>query len=92
MMLKSTLTVAVISIPVIGVWPANAQSVYGPQYSYGPPSNFDTTHIPPKDWADQRKQRQAKYCAVDPEAGHRQAMRLLLMKRRGFAMLRSPSH
>lgn len=75
MILKATLTVAVISMPVIGVCPAitaNAQSVYGPQYSYGPPSNFDTTHKPPEDWADQRKQRQARYCAVDPEAGHGQ--------------------
>ncbi len=57
---------------LINVTPVLAQSVHGPQYSYGPPSNYDSTHKPPGNWPERRPHKHshhgdvAKQCLVDP--------------------------
>jgi hypothetical protein len=72
MSLKRTLGGAILGACLINVTPVLAQSMYGPQYSYGPSSDYDSTHKPPEDWSDQRHRKHSQYgnlarqCVVDP--------------------------
>jgi hypothetical protein len=75
--LKRTLGGAILGACLINVTPVLAQSVYGPQYSYGPPSNYDSTHKPPGNWPERRPHKHshhgdvAKQCLVDPAGRER---------------------